>query len=227
MKIYKKLLLLVGALVIVLVGCSVNNNQDSDLEAKIKEKDERIGLLEAEIESLKEDDREEGLSDNLLSTTVKVLELLKDKDMDDLADFVHPTKGVRISPYGYVDVENHLEFSREEVAELEDSTKVYTWGHYDGSGEPIDLNFDDYYDRFIFDEDFSNPQIIGNNVRIGQGNTLHNIGEVYPDGRFVELHFPEIDPQYEGMDWRSLRLVFEKVDGDWYLVGIVHDEWTI
>jgi hypothetical protein len=29
------------------------------------------------------------------------------------------------------------------------------------------------------------------------------------------------------MDWRSLRLVFEEQGGSWYLVGIVHDQWTI
>jgi hypothetical protein len=35
------------------------------------------------------------------------------------------------------------------------------------------------------------------------------------------------DPEYEGMDWRSLRLVFEKKNDIWYLVGIIHDQWTI
>jgi (p)ppGpp synthase/HD superfamily hydrolase len=29
------------------------------------------------------------------------------------------------------------------------------------------------------------------------------------------------------MDWRSLRLVFEKKNDIWYLVGIIHDQWTI
>jgi len=29
------------------------------------------------------------------------------------------------------------------------------------------------------------------------------------------------------MDWRSLKLVFKEKDGNWYLVGVVHDEWTI
>jgi hypothetical protein len=29
------------------------------------------------------------------------------------------------------------------------------------------------------------------------------------------------------MDWRSLRLFLEQKDGTWYLVGIVHGQWTI
>jgi hypothetical protein len=29
------------------------------------------------------------------------------------------------------------------------------------------------------------------------------------------------------MDWRSLRMVFMQQDGIWYLVALVHGEWTI
>ncbi len=29
------------------------------------------------------------------------------------------------------------------------------------------------------------------------------------------------------MDWCSLRLVFEKWGAQYYLVGVVHDQWTI
>jgi (p)ppGpp synthase/HD superfamily hydrolase len=43
----------------------------------------------------------------------------------------------------------------------------------------------------------------------------------------VEYHFSGFDPKYEGMDWRSLRLVFEEKDNIWHLVGIIHDQWTI
>jgi hypothetical protein len=42
----------------------------------------------------------------------------------------------------------------------------------------------------------------------------------------VEYYFPGFDPQYGGMDWRSLRLVFSDHGGTWYLAGIIHDEWT-
>ena len=62
---------------------------------------------------------------------------------------------------------------------------------------------------------------------IGKGNTLNNIAQVYPNGEFVEFHFTGFDTQYEGMDWTSLRLVFEENNGTWFLIGIVHDQWTI
>ncbi len=103
---------------------------------------------------------------------------------------------------------------------------VYHWGDYDGSGLPIDLTPGEYYNRFIYDRDFANPEEISYNRIIGQGNTINNTFEMYPEAIIVEYHFSGT-PEYAGMDWRSLRLAFEEKDNIWYLVGIIHDEWTI
>jgi hypothetical protein len=43
----------------------------------------------------------------------------------------------------------------------------------------------------------------------------------------VEYHFSGFVEDYGGMDWVSLRLVFIEEEGSWFLVGIVHDQWTI
>jgi hypothetical protein len=97
---------------------------------------------------------------------------------------------------------------------------------YDGSGEPIDLTFRGYFERFIYDADFARPDVVGFDEEVGWSSMVNNIAEVYPTAMTVEYHFEGFEPQYEGMDWRSLRLVFEYEAGAWYLVGIVHDEWT-
>jgi hypothetical protein len=68
---------------------------------------------------------------------------------------------------------------------------------------------------------------IGYNTVLGHGNSLNNSFEIYKDSIIVEYYFSGLDPQYEGMDWRSLRLVFEEKDDIWYIVGIIHDQWTI
>ena len=98
---------------------------------------------------------------------------------------------------------------------------------FDGSGEPINLTFEAYFERFIYDADFARPHAIGYNEIIGAGNTINNIAEVYPNAVTIEYHFEGFDPTFAGLDWRSLRLVLEGKEGTWYLVGIVHDEWTI
>ena len=104
---------------------------------------------------------------------------------------------------------------------------VRNWGYFDGSGRPINLTFDAYFMRFIYDADFARPQQIGYNIVIGRGNTINNIAQFYLNAIFIEYHFEGTDPEGSGMNWKSLRLVLEEHQGAWYLVGIVHDEWTI
>jgi hypothetical protein len=164
---------------------------------------------------------------SVLQNALDVVELLKVQDMSGLEAYIHPENGVRFSPYGNIDTVNNQLFTASQISGLPSDTQTYLWGSYDGSGDPIQLTFNDYYDQFIYDVDFANPNLIGNNVVVGTGNTLINIVEAYPGAVFVEFHFTGFDPQYTGMDWKSLRLVFEEIDGIWYLSGIVHDQWTI
>lgn len=145
--------------------------------------------------------------------------------MQALSRLAHPEKGVRFSPYSYVGPEDLL-FKPAEVARLWHDPNMYTWGGFDGSGEPITMRFSDYYRLFAYDVDFAFPDQIGFNQQIGGGNMINNLGEFYPGASFVEYHFPGFDRKYEGMDWRSLRLVFERSGRTWALVGIIHDAWT-
>ena len=81
--------------------------------------------------------------------------------------------------------------------------------------------------RQTHNQDFANPHIIGNNQIVQTGNTINNIEDVYPNAQFVEFHFTGFDPQYTGMDWTSLRIVMEEYNSQLYIIGIIHDEWTI
>lgn len=208
---YKVLVILTLVLFILgLAACSVPRNNN---EEKVIPK-ENNGSQE-NIESI------------VRASSAEVLALLKAKDMEKLSQAVHPDKGVRFSPYGYVNTETDLVFTVNEIRNLQSDHKVYVWGSYDGSGQPIELSFKDYYNKFVYDKDFQNAEETGYNKILGQGNSLINISDVYPDANFVEYYFPGFEPKYEGMDWESLRLVFEKKDSVWYLVGIIHDQWTI
>ncbi len=214
--------------ILILSGCSAAGQ--TALETKVKELNEQVAALteqnRIQAEKLQDLETPQMLPATPLTTAMTVIQLLKNQDMAGLQPYIHPVKGVRFSPYGYVDTANHLLFTATQAGNLMTDATVYTWGSFDGSGDPIQMDFPAYYSKFIYDEDFINPHIIGNNTLIGTGNTLHNIAAVYPGAVFVEFHFTGFDPQYGGMDWRSLRLVFENVGGNWMLVGIVHDSWT-
>ncbi|MEG6614289.1 hypothetical protein V6C42_15715 [Pseudoclostridium thermosuccinogenes] len=197
-------------------GSGTGQNKDDDKQkSDLNEKGEVL-----------QKDTEEYIKSIIDDRATEVLTALKDYDLKKLSQYIHPDKGVRFSPYGYVDVKENLVFTAEEIESMDES-KVYMWGYYDGSGEPIELTFPDYHKRFIYDEDFINADEVGYNKALGHGNSLNNSFEVYKNSIIVEYHFPGIDPQYEGMDWRSLRLVFEKKSDQWYIVGIIHDQWTI
>jgi len=154
------------------------------------------------------------------------IQALKDKDMTALASLAHPGKGVRFSPYSFV-LPEHQSFSAEELATLLDDPNTYTWGAFDGSGEPIQMAFKDYFERFIYSKDFAGAGQVSLDQRLGQGNTIDNSREFYPEAVVVEYFIPGENPDYGGMDWQSLRLVFQQENGAWYLVGVIHDEWTI
>ena len=95
-----------------------------------------------------------------------------------------------------------------------------------GSGSPIRCTSKDYFARYVFNTDYTEAPQVGIDTVLISGNALENVADAYPNGRFVEYHFPGIDPALEGFDWCSLKLVFEIWNNDWYLVGIIHGEWT-
>jgi len=156
-----------------------------------------------------------------------VLAAINTRNTQALASFVHPEKGVRFSPYAYVNTGSAVVFLPEDFGGALEDTQKYTWGEWDGVGGPIELTFEEYLKKFVWDHDFSQaPEVLWDAPQ-QRGNTMNNIAQIYPDTHIVEYHFPSFDPQYEGMDWSSLYLALEQYEGKWKLVGIAHDQWTI
>lgn len=236
MKKLNYIVVLILVFLLILVVCTPNGTNKSELikkdkkisnlEKQLKDKELEIADKDQKIQELGKKINKPA-STNLLSKVINVMELIKSRDMAGLSQHVHPTKGVRFTPYSYIDVQHDQVFTAQEVAGLMQNNQVMNWGKFDGSGKPIDLKFINYYDVFLYDKDFANPHMIGNNVIIGKGNTLDNVAQAYPNGYFIEFYFSGFDPQLESIDWESLKLVFEESKGIWYLVGIVHGQWTI
>lgn len=204
---------------------STTRNELKETNASMEQK---ISQLEAKISEIEVQAMSAKKAEEIISKTAsEVINAIRDEDFETLSGIVHPEKGVRFSPYGHVDVQNDLVFTPLKVKDLANDSTVYNWGVYDGSGQPIELSFKDYYNRFVYDKDFANARVISFNQIIGRGNIINNIFDVYPGCITVEYHFPGFDPKYEGMDWRSLILVFERKNDAWYLVGVIHSEWTI
>lgn len=160
----------------------------------------------------------------LLATTANVVQLLSTEDMAGLQPYIHPLQGVRFSPYYYVE-NSHLTFNAAAIPGLLTNPTVYTWGTEDGTGDPINKNGLDYFNRYVMNKDYTNPDQIVYNSIVLRGSMINNIQSFYPNAVFVE-YFVDGTPTYGGLDWGSLYIIYEQHNNNWYIVGIVHGEWT-
>jgi len=102
------------------------------------------------------------------------------------------------------------------------------WLPNEETGKSIRLTIKDYFKKYVYDVDFINADKRAVNKILGtQTTNLNNLTDIYPGCNFTEFHFSGFDPKSEGMDWRSLRLVFKNYKNKQYIVAIIHDEWDI
>lgn len=154
-----------------------------------------------------------------------VLQALHDKNYKRFAEFIHPEKGVRFSMYAFVSPEGDKLFSKSDFIKYQPTKTVFTWGALDGSGDPYKSMITNYLIRWVYSRDFATGQVSLNEFQ-GKGNSLNNLREIYPKADFTE-NFVRGSKSNPEMDWKCLRLVFEQLNGKYYLVGVINDQWTI
>ena len=164
-------------------------------------------------------------SNTPVTVASQVLTALKNHDGARLASLVHPVKGVRFSPYGYVLPKGDVVLKKDAISKLWTSPVRRKWGEADGTGDPILMTGKKYVGRYVFDYDFTRLKP-GKNPDRTIGNTPNNAAKVYPKSERIEYYFPGTKA-HDGMDWKALRVVLEQQGKSWYLVGLIHDEWTI
>jgi hypothetical protein len=163
----------------------------------------------------------------LLLTAARTAEALKAEDYMTLGDLVHPERGLTFSAYSTVELSTDQNFTADEIRGLAENTKEYVWGYEDGRGAPIRMTMEAFVQQYIFAVDYTQAPEVGVDQVVLSGNALENVAQAYPGCRFVDLCYPELDPDLGGMDWCSLKLVFAPFEGQWRLVGLIHSQWTI
>jgi hypothetical protein len=160
------------------------------------------------------------------SPAAPVMQALQARDMRALARFVSPLQGLRFSPSAHLSASDAV-FTGDALISQWGSKETYTWGLEEGSGRPIVLTFRQYFDRYVYDRDFAKaPDVATNILRRGPTTLPSNVSEVYPNAAFVDYHFPGFDPACQGMDWETLRLVFDQEQGQHCLIAIIHDQYS-
>jgi hypothetical protein len=212
-------------LLLLIISCNENSEKKSNSE-KDTTASEKIQSTTAStgIDSITLQRKNDSLVLNLADT---ILSLLKTKSFAQLSAFIHSSHGVRFSPYGSVDTTHDKILSVQQLNELSKKQKKILWGIYDGTGEPINLTIDIYFKKFVYDVDFLNAEKKSVNKILSTDNALNNLRSIYPECDFTEFYFSGFNSKYQGMDWKSLILVFKKIDSKEYLVAVVHDQWRV
>lgn len=96
----------------------------------------------------------------------EVVEYLRERDLTSLTPLIDSELGLRFSPYSHINTETDLVFQADTLPDFKDAKKM-VWGTADGSGEPIELSFRDYYEKFVYNKDFGNAPNISFNKILG------------------------------------------------------------
>ncbi|MGM0385596.1 MAG: hypothetical protein ACQERF_06395, partial [Actinomycetota bacterium] len=154
-----------------------------------------------------------------------VRDALQSADWSGLAAMVHPTRGVTLSAYAYTD-ETSPVLSAERIRNAAADEATVLWGYTDGEGAPIRSTVRDRLRVIAGTTALTSTTDIGFNTTVGRGNTVNNVTSWFAGDDVVEYHFRGT-ARWEGMDWDSVRFVFDTSSSSPLLVGIVRDMWTI
>jgi len=154
----------------------------------------------------------------------EIIKNLRNWETGAIEELSHPEDGVIISPATYID-EDTVVLAKEDLKNLEDIDKEYIWGIEDGTGKEIIETPHDFFQDNLFLSDFE-VDVISYNRTTTDGDKDNNIKELYRNHYIVEYK-DEGSEKYAGIDWESLIFIFEKVDDEYFLIGIIKDHWRV
>jgi hypothetical protein len=150
------------------------------------------------------------------------------KDGVRLASLVHPEKGVRFSPSAFVNVDEDVVLSRDQIKGFWKDSTSYRWGYAEGTGDAITMTPAAYAERYILDRDFSTATSVNINDDQATGTTYNNAADIYPTAMRVEYYIdPAVKDPRRVNEWAAIRLVLENVQGCWLLIAVIHDGWSV
>jgi len=145
---------------------------------------------------------------------------LKFQNLRTFKKMIHPKKGVRFSPYPYI-LSRDVLIEKTDFIRLFKSDEQLVWG-IDNDMQPIKMSFSDYYEEYVYSEDFANYDALVFNPNRKHKNIIDNTRQFYPKSILVEYHLNDTNPYNEKKDWAILRFVYEQYRSNWYLVGVIN-----
>jgi len=160
----------------------------------------------------------------IFNTDRHVIRLISDGDIANLAEYVHPVRGVRLS-FG----RSGEALPTDRIIEGEDfllnNTFAWVLAPHDAPDAADEMSVAELFDRHVYTRDFIAETAIYNpfnQIPIIDGMYYIRGNEyVFYDNAIVVLYLYRGDEDIQHMDWGGLILIYqEHSDGNWYLSGI-------
>ena len=154
-----------------------------------------------------------------------VVELISEKKWKEFSKIIHPKEGVKFSPYTYV-TEEAVTLKAEQFLDLTKNKKKASWGFYEGSGDPIQLNLNEYHQEFLYKLPYAqaNPGK-PNEKQTTIGSTVNNIPKVFTGEGVLTVQFFIQKDKEELRNSGGLTVVLKKDQDKLYVVGLVNCYW--
>jgi len=163
---------------------------------------------------------------DVTKTATLVLEAIKNKNYEALENLTS-TSGLSLSFTPNLDLSKN-NVSKDEVSNIPNNTNVYLFGYSDGKGDPINLTVYQFINEMIYTNDYQKADEIAINKIVDKGtNSINTLIKDIGSRTLVAFHFKGFNPEYTGMDWTTLYLVFDLENGSYKLRGIAKNNWTI
>lgn len=117
--------------------------------------------------------------------------------------------------------------AKDDVSKIPAAAKTYLWGYTDGKGDAINLTAAEFINKYIYTHDYLKAPNVAVKKMLGSGNSLNTIDGDVAGRTYAAFNFSGFDPKYAGMDWTTIYLIFDSVNGEYKLRGIAKDNWTI
>ena len=218
-----KYLALASFLILLLLSAceqSSEANTDTHLEAEVKTE-----LKDTKVQEVLEEGKRVKQAPTVDRISGRVIQLLKEKNWDELSQYVHSERGVCFTPEVYVSKSDQV-FMPVQLKSDQSRREKRNWGEQYGREDKGQMNLEEYYDRYVMDVDFTQADSVFYDKEKQWGNSINNARKAFESPYIVEYYIAGVNPAFGGMDWRALRLVFSPDGEGWGLVGIVHAAWS-
>jgi len=115
---------------------------------------------------------------------------------------------------------HQIHFSRLTFSQALKNTKVFYWGDTYGRGDPIRMDLVTYLGHL-------SQRSIPSNVKTFPLSEKNFSTQNTQAHRGLEYYWVKPHSKTKEYDWQGLVLILERHHGQWYLVGLMRDRWTI